>query len=118
MITGGIAPFDVSTPLCLLLKLKRPPIRRPKCPNNGSKKAVDSVEIDIRLGLVTELCACQTIETHSGFSCLNCKLSMHIRWDTYHKFAAEMFGGDWLRDRFFIALHVGNNCAHKLADSF
>jgi hypothetical protein len=50
-------------------------------------------------GLVTEFCACQSIETYPGFGSLYCKLSVNVRGNTYHEFAAEMFSGKWLRNR-------------------
>jgi len=62
-----------------------------------------------KIGSVAQLGAGQSIKAYPGFGGLHGKLTMNIRWNTYHEFATIEFDGYRFRRGFPVVNQVGRH---------
>ncbi len=66
---------------------------------------------------MAELGAGESVETHSGLGCLDSKITMNLRRNAHHKFAAKLFDRNRFGHRFVVCMQIGNNFTDKFAYS-
>ena len=65
----------------------------------------------------SQLCACQTVQTHALIRGLHGQCAVDLRRDSNAKLAAVVLFGQWHGDRLAIRLHIGNRFGGNLADA-
>jgi hypothetical protein len=71
-----------------------------------------------RSRLLAQFETCNTIEAYAGLSGLYGQFSMYLRRHPGHKFPAEMFACDWLRDWLTVLSHVRQHIRYKISYAF